>query len=243
MESSPELDDKIKEWAKTDPVCKNFLDNMPLLRARYMKVHVARTVKDCVVGSNAELTMMILKENQRKPIPMCSKCGKKICSDECGAEDYVDRQPRSYMGVDINYKGKDNDDAQMGVSIAPFKDDKVKPLEVDNIYLVKGVISSFESRGNKYVNIEVDEAEPYTGEKPNVESDDTKQETVSDERSDENGAKAVEFAEGLLKLFDGKIPSAKWESGMASYGVVGIKHAMRTLKIKESDGYMIQEDN
>ena len=206
-----ELDEKIKEWAASNPKYSRFLKvgNMPLLRQCYKKDHRAEKVSECVEGGKALLALLITDEEARQPLQLCNQCGRKRCSETegCGEMDFVERQPRSYQASDLRYKGMVDAEGNIKVNYAPF-DDKMTPLEVGKMYLIDGVISSykgiFDIRPKKVDDI-TDSFEKYidSNEEPTTEALDEKKEINFDE--------AWDVVMAVLDMGNGSFDPKQWD--------------------------------
>lgn len=214
-----ELDEKAKAFALENPQYKRFLKNKPLLRQMYLKHHKVESVLECVEGCNAKLTLMIVSQNKRKPIKVCDKCNKKNC--DCGADDYVEKQGRSYTGVDANYEGEDDKESVILVEITPFDED-VDDLTENEVYEIEGKFSIWppgdSEKGKKQIRVEkvskVDLPEP----------DDTQE--ILD---------AKDVAKHLLELGDGEVKIQKWNNLMRDYKP-HIPLVMKDMDLIEKDG-------
>lgn len=65
-----------------------------------MKKQIAYKVKDCSEGGRAELVLLVDSAYNKKPVRVCSKCQRKICSTDCKAEAYEERFNYYFSALD-----------------------------------------------------------------------------------------------------------------------------------------------
>ena len=232
MTRTIEQEQKMKQWADTFREGKFavFKDALDSLEVFYVKHNMPLTVQDCVVGQKAKLTLMIAKEYPRRPMQLCEKCFKTKCDeDSCGAEDYSERYPRSYIGADRTGK--------IGISVAPFKD-KVEHLDEDEIYEIEGSITQFKDRVDINVDtaVKADKLAAVSVKSGTLETTSTDKETVDTVEA------AVKICSDTLEMYDGEVPEGKFNKITADLSVSDLQHAMRVLGIKlDGDMYKVKK--
>lgn len=227
MSSNIEQEQKMNQWAETfqNGKFKRFIGSESL-KEFYVKHNMPTKVKDCVVDQKARLTLMIVKQMQRKPLKLCKGCFKKVCDEEdCGEEDYAERQPRAYIGADETGKIK--------VGVAPFKDDSVEELVEDEVYVIEGTIRSFKD----VLEINVDSITTESGDGV-VPSSEVKTAPKSEAKASSSGAsrEAIDACKEALELFDGEVPESKFNQLTGSLSATDLKLAMNELGIALIDG-------
>jgi len=206
-----ELDSKIIEWAKSNPIFVKYLNNYTLLKIFYSKYHKATKVKDCVEGVYAELELLVAKLHKPRPVMLCAKCGKKKCDQQnCGADEYKERNGYSYTAGDNT--------GSIYIGVAPFKDEKIPILKEESIYKVKGNITQYKDK----LTIEVDEVEEIK-----VES------TV-------DLSPIISIVVEMLKLYSNKVEKSKWTAFVSNYQADHVAMAMIQLGLKEENGYIVK---
>lgn len=220
VEINPELEQKMRAWAESEPKMKRFLKNLPLIRKMYMRHHVSKTIPDCMEGCRVELTVMTISTNKRKATTMCKDCSKTTCS--CGTENYKDRRARSWNVADVNYTGMDDDEAVIQVTYPPFEDDEAlyPSLEEGKCYKIAGMYDTFKGKASiRPTDVEEVDVEDV-GEEPTAALED-----------------AIKAAKSMLKLGNGKVKSAKWKVVMGDYKE-HLPEVVKALDIVEIDGEM-----
>lgn len=235
MDSNPELDEKIKEWAKTDPMCSQYMSNMVLLRRMYVKHHMAERVKDVIVDGGARLTLAITKENRRRPTKLCSECKAKKCKESCGAEDYIDMQGRSYVGTDVFYQGDDVSEANIFINVPPFHQDRFEHLESDAIYVIEGLIRANDFNGKRYVELAPEKIERLDSQGSESQDSESQPSEPVDASKVDRAAKSASELINLSK--DGAVGINPWNAVMGSYGQEVLAQVMEKLGlVKEGEG-------
>lgn len=234
MTQQIEQEQKMNNWAETymNGRFKKFIGT-DQLKLFYVEHNMPTQVSDCVVDGKARLTLMIAKQMSRKSIQLCKECGKKVCDEEkCGAEDYVERQPRAYIGADQT--------GQIKLGVPPFKDNTIPELENDVEYVIEGTIREF----NKVLELNVESVEKVgesatETEKPSGTLN-TKSEPkeVAKESSNEEKeiADACSDIETALELFDGEVPEKKFTTSTNHLDIAILRKAMTKMHVKLVDG-------
>jgi len=228
MTSDIENEQKIKEWAETyqGGKFKRFIGS-DTLQSLYVKHNMPLKVKDCIVDAKARLTLVIVKQVQRKPIQLCDDCFKKVCGEECGAENYSERYPRAYIGGD--------ETGTIKIGVAPFKDKTVDELQEDEVYVIEGTITEY----NKKLEINVDTVATEDGSVIVVSGgsgSSGKESANSEVEPSEDNAEAIESVKDALELFDGEVPESKFNQLTNALKVADLKKALTTLNVELVDG-------
>ena len=210
----PEMEEKIKDWAKKDKIAKRYLSNFPLIQGLYVNTNVAKRVKDCLPNCKAELDLLILDEYEPRIVKLCSGCGRKVCKDECGKNDYEDSEARAYMGADIHYEGDVPEDARMKIEISPWnKSCKEVSPAISDVYRVTGFIRSREVGEKTYVGIDPRKMELIEDDGSEPEQSDTEPE--QDDESDDG--KIRDTIKHLIKSFNGSIGAKRWDAMLGDF--------------------------
>lgn len=134
------IEEKIGEWAKSEPSMKKYTNsNLKLLKEFYRTKYVAKKISDCLEGQNADLELVILEEQPRKPIMLCNKCKHKVCLYDCGKKEYVEHTQKGYLAIDV-------DGQKIVIDISPFYNGSIKELEIEQVYCVKGKIKEYNKK-------------------------------------------------------------------------------------------------
>lgn len=219
MDSTPELDEKILAWAKGQPKYARFMKNMVLLREMFLKHHISKSVEDIIVGGNADLELMIVKDYDRKAVTLCSGCMRKVCT--CGKEDGKEFQGYAYLGTDVTYQGSNTEKANITVSISPFNK-KVMPLEVDKIYRIEGFVKDNSYNGKRRIEF-----------LPNKV---TEVEDVYSEPTPSNVAEAKKEIDAAMNMFGGKIAPEAWSAVTGKYDAETITKVCTAYITEDADG-------
>ena len=230
MASVIALEQKIKLWIEKNPQYKKYEKNMPLAYELYMQNNIIENVSDCDEGMNAKLTLMITKDLERRPLRLCSSCNRKTCdADSCGAEDYEDKFPRAYSGIDMNIEMEtlDKDEAKrhkITVSVSPFVDD-IPKLDVNHAYIIEGQIRSFKDK------LEI-----------NVQKVSNIGEELGEETTGSVGEDVAEKLSEIMDLYTNKVPVDKWKNWISIKNLKeeSVKTFCEANSIKEIDGYMVK---
>ena len=231
MPSVIALEQRIKEWIEKNPQYKKYEKNMPLAYELFMQNNVIENVSDCDEGMNAKLTLMITKDLERRSIRLCSQCNRKTCDpDSCGAEEYVDKFPKAYSGIDMNIEMEtlDKDEAKrhkITVSVSPFIDD-IPEIKVNHAYVIEGVIKSFKDK----LEVDVRKVSGQGSETVDTELDKTQDTDVTDKLAE------------ILELYSNKVPSSKWLNWIQIKNLdeEAVKKFCEANSVKEIDGFMVK---
>ncbi len=214
MSTNLELEQKMKDWADSNPKWKKYRDNIALLKHIYAKHNVAEQVSDCMKEGRAKITLLILKDLKRKPLILCSGCFRKSCDMEgCSKEDYIEHFPQAY-------KARDMHGEMINIEITPF-DKELKPLDDDTEYVIEGTVDEYKER--KMIRIEkatkCDEPE---------------------ESTDEIVSQGVEMANQIMALCDEKAPLEKFTNMMKQYSPDVVANIMVKAGLKEVDNFVVR---
>lgn len=224
MSGNPELDEKIREWARGHPVCKRYMGNMVLLREFYKQKHKAECVKDLIPEGLASLKVMIVKKFPDRAVHLCKVCKKKACPDSCGAKDYAEFVGRAYVATDLLYEGDDPKESNIQITMPPWSD--IPECEEHKMYEVEG-----ECRLNTY-------REPA---KLEVQAKVVREMSMEDSPDSDTETKSVE---DIVKLMMSKFPNGvekeRWDAMLQDYNIEVISKVMKSMNLVMKDGKVVE---
>ena len=196
------------DWAKTfkDGKFARYIDAKETLKLFYAKFNKPTAVEDVQVEEEAILTLTVVNELRRKSIMLCDKCGRKICGDDCGAEEYSERYPKAYKAADHT--------GTITVSIAPWS--KLDPMSEDETYVVEGMIAEYRNVKELRADKITAATEEDIKRQDDMISQQAKKRTEEPKESLNGTAKTslkedVMFIKDGMSMYDGEVPDARMQ--------------------------------
>lgn len=104
-----------------------------------MTSKVAKTIKDCVAGGRAELTLLIAKAYAPIPVKICSSCWSKNCQDWCNKKDFVNKMNYFFIAGD-------NKEGLINVRITPWFEGDGSKVKENHIYKITGEVQEYKGK-------------------------------------------------------------------------------------------------
>ena len=204
MANELENEQKIKAWARENPKYRRYLSNMAMLSKLYAKHHKPTKIKDCMEGQEAKLTLFVVKLIGEGKVRQCVECGMKPGekeSEKCGVSEFEERTTASYAAGD--------ETGEIMITIPPWYTHS-KKMELEEMYLVEGVIKEYEG------NLQIQPTEEMT--KIDAEDNEVK-----------------EALEQIMMVNDGKVKKDIMTAGMQGFDEDEVKEAMEEMGIEEDE--------
>ena len=207
--------EEMKEWATTykKGKYKRFINAVETLKLYYVKYNKPTFITDAILGEEAQLTLMVLKIKERKPMTLCAECWKKSCT--CDENDYQEFYPKEYTGTDQTGKIK--------ISMAPWS--KLDPLSEEETYVIDGEISEY----NGNMEIKAKEYTKATDKQIDAQIKNAEGKEVDAESKEVDKIEKIKIA---VETFDGELSKVRFDEITDGWGSMDIENAIARAKIE-----------